>query len=198
MSKVYRVTEFGKRVGASSATLRRRDNDKSFIAKRNCAGQRYYDESDVRKYLNLPVSQNQQTVVYSRVSSHGQKDDLQSQVTSLEGFCTANGIAVDDWIEEIAGGMNFKRKKFIKLMTDISEGKINKLIIAHKDRLTRFGFDYFQHLADNNGCEIIVMNQESLSPQQEMVEDLLAIVHTFSGRLYGLRKYKKELKNELE
>ena len=83
-------------------------------------------------------------------------------------------------------------------MDDISLGKVSQLIIAHKDRLTRFGFDYFSHMAQTNGCEIVVINQESLSPQQEMVEDLLAIVHTFSCRLYGLRKYKKTLKKALQ
>ena len=69
------------------------------------------------------------------------------------------------------------------------------MLIAHKDRLCRFGFDYFLFLAKENGCEIIVVNQESLSPQQEMVEDLMAIIHTFSCRLYGLKKYKKQIKH---
>jgi putative resolvase len=90
--------------------------------------------------------------------------------------------------------MNFKRKKFLKIMDAIANGEISKLLVAHKDRLVRFGFDYFEHLAITNGCEIVVVNQESLSPQQEMVEDLMAIIHTFSCRLYGLRKYKKDIK----
>ena len=60
----------------------------------------------------------------------------------------------------------------------------------------RFGFDLFHHIATENGCEIVVINQESLSPQQEMVEDLMAIVHTFSCRLYGMRKYKSSLQND--
>ena len=66
--------------------------------------------------------------------------------------------------------------------------------MAHQDRLCRFGFEYFSFLATENDCEIIVVNQESLSPQQEMVEDLMAIIQTFSCRLYGLRKYKNCLK----
>jgi hypothetical protein len=78
----------------------------------------------------------------------------------------------------------------------IQRGEIQKLLIAHKDRLMRFGFDLFDHLAKENGCEIVVMNQESHSPQQEMVEDLMAIVHTFSCRLYGMRKYKKKIQED--
>ena len=93
--------------------------------------------------------------------------------------------------------MNVKRKKFLSLISRIYKGEINYLLVAHKDRLARFGFDLIQFIADENGCKIEVINQESLSPQQEMVEDLLAIVHTFSCRLYGLRKYKKTLKKAL-
>ena len=91
--------------------------------------------------------------------------------------------------------MNFKRKKFLKIMDAIQNGEVSKLLIAHKDRLVRF--EYFEHLAVTNGCELIVVNQESLSPQQEMVEDLMAIIHTFSCRLYGLRKYKKDIKKAI-
>ncbi|MCP4748830.1 MAG: IS607 family transposase, partial [Desulfobacteraceae bacterium] len=80
----------------------------------------------------------------------------------------------------------------------ITSGEISTLIIAHKDRLCRFGFDFFEYLANQNGCKIVVVNQESLSPQQEIVEDLTAIIHTFSYRLYGLRKYKKDIKKIIE
>ena len=80
----------------------------------------------------------------------------------------------------------------------MQSGLVGTLIIAHKDRLCRFGFDYFEQMARNNGCIIKVVNQETLSPQQEMVEDLMSIIHTFSCRLYGLRNYKKELKKALK
>jgi len=82
-------------------------------------------------------------------------------------------------------------------MSRIQNGEIAKLLIAHKDRLCRFGFDYFLFLAKENGCEIIVVNQESFSPQQEMVEDLMAIIDTFSCRLYGLKKYKTDIKKAI-
>ena len=107
------------------------------------------------------------------------------------------GIPVDEWISEIGGGMNFKRKRFLRLMDDIQQGKIAKLLIAHKDRLCRFGFEYFERMARECGSELVVVNHESLSPQKEMVEDLLAIIHTFSCRLYGLRRYTKILKKDL-
>lgn len=196
MSKIYRVSEFAKRIGKSSRTLRRWDKTGVLVAKRHPSGHRYYDESDVRKVLGgLPKSRR--TIVYCRVSSANQKDDLENQVKAMEQFCLQSGTAVDDWISEIGGGMNFKRKRFLKLMEDVQQGRIAKLLIAHKDRLCRFGFEYFEWMARENGCEFVVVNQESFSPQQEMIEDLLAIVHTFSCRLYGLRRYKKLIKDDL-
>ena len=196
MSKIYRIGEFAKRIGKSPRTLRRWDANGVLVAKRHPSGHRYYDESDVRQVFGGdPVFRR--TIVYCRVSSAGQKDDLEGQVKAMEEFCRQSGIAVDEWITEIGGGMNFKRKRFLKLMDNIQQGGVAKLLIAHKDRLCRFGFDYFERMARESGCDFIVMNQESLSPQQEMIEDLLAIVHTFSCRLYGLRRYKKMLDNDL-
>lgn len=136
--------------------------------------------------------------VYCRVSSQGQKTDLLSQRNAMEQFCLSAGIAVDQWIDEIGGGLNFKRPKFLNLMRSVRMGETTKIIIAHKDRLARFGFDFISEFASWYGCEIVVANQESLSPQQEMVEDLMAIIHSFSYRLYGLRTYKKEIKNIIE
>jgi predicted site-specific integrase-resolvase len=76
--------------------------------------------------------------------------------------------------------------------------EISKIVIAHKDRLVRFGYEYFEKFCSQHGTSIIVMNQELLSPQEEMTKDLLSIIHCFSSRLYGLRKYKKQLKEMLE
>ena len=85
---------------------------------------------------------------------------------------------------------------WLDLLERIERGEIARVLVAHKDRLVRFGFDLLEHLAREEGCEFVVVNQESLSPEQEMVEDLLAIVHTFSCRLYGMRQYKKQIKDD--
>jgi len=197
MGKIYRVHEFAERIGKSTSTLRRWDREGRFKAKRHPSGHRFYDEADVRLALGI-APKKRKTIVYCRVSSAGQKKDLVSQVKSMEQFCLAGFVAVDEWVEEIGGGMNFKRKKFLRIMSRIQAGEVSCLLVAHKDRLSRFGFDYFDHMANENSCVIMVVNQESMSPQQEMVEDLLAIVHTFSSRLYGLRKYKKRIREDLE
>lgn len=193
MGNTYSIGEFAKRLGRSPGTIRRWEQEGKITPKRLPSGHRYFDESDVRNILGgQPVKRS--TVVYCRVSGAGQKDDLASQVKAMETYCLHAGIAVDEWIEEIGGGMDFKRKRFLSLMDRIQHGEINRLVVAHKDRLVRFGFDLISHVAEEAGCEIIVANQPSLSPEQEMVEDMLAIVHTFSCRLYNMRKYKDELR----
>lgn len=185
-------------MGCAASSLRLWDSNGKFPAKKTATGQRYYTEEDVRKYLNLPTSETKKVVVYCRVSSKGQSKDLERQVLAVEQFCISRGLAVDEWVKEIRGGLNFKRKKFLAVIDALSLGKISTLIVAHRDRLTRFGFDYFVHLAEVNGGEILVMNQESLSPQQEMVNDFMAILETFSCRLHCLQKYKKKLQEDLK
>jgi putative resolvase len=195
MSKIYRINEFAKRIGRATSTIRRWEREGKLTARRLASGQRYFDESDVRAMLG-GAPEKRLTVVYCRVSSAGQRDDLASQVKAMEQYCRAGAIAVDEWIQEVGGGMNFRRKRFLAMIERIQRGEIERILIAHKDRLVRFGFDLLDHLSREHGCEIVVVNQESLSPEQEMVEDLLAIVHTFSCRLDGMRKYRKQIKED--
>jgi predicted site-specific integrase-resolvase len=132
------------------------------------------------------------------VSSAAQKPDLLNQRKVLEKFVVAHGLANVEFIEEVGGGLNFKRKRFLALMTAIGQREVKTLVLAHRDRLTRFGFEWFEHYAKANGCELLVLNQERLSPEQEMVQDLMTIVHDFSSRLYGLRNYRKKLDEALK
>ena len=158
---------------------------------RTAGGHRRYTELDVARALRIQVAEpTKRVVVYCRVSSNAQKEDLANQVEYLSDFANGRGY-VFDVVTEIGGGMNFNRPKFMSIVNGIIDGSVGTLIVAHKDRLARFGFDMVKNLADTYGCEIIVTNTENLSPQQEMVEDLMAIVHTYSCRLYGLRRYKK-------
>ena len=187
----YKISEFAKRLGVSADTLRRWDREGKLSPQRTMGGQRIYSELDFQKALRVTVDEKpKRAVIYCRVSSPNQKDDLQSQIQAMEMFALGRGI-ITETITEIGGGMDFSRKKLMQMVTDIICGEIGTVIIAHKDRLARFGFDLVDNIAKQYGCEIIVVNKEELSPQQEMVEDLMSIIHTFSCRLYGLRKYKK-------
>lgn len=195
MGSVYRIGEFAEKIGRSASTVRRWEAEGRISARRSPSGQRFFTDVDVHAVLTPGFDRtDRETVVYCRVSSANQRADLASQVTAMQQFCLARGLSVHRWVTEVGGGMNLARPKFLALMSDVKAGKIAVLVVAHKDRLARFGFDYLDHEATTAGCEILVANQEALSPQQEMVQDLLAIVHTFSCRLYGLRRYEKSLK----
>ncbi|MCC3645069.1 MAG: IS607 family transposase, partial [Microcoleus sp. PH2017_33_LGB_O_A] len=99
-------------------------------------------------------------------------------------------------ITDIASGLNFKRKGLQSILEAVRTGNVSSIIVAHKDRLARFGFELIEWLCQLDGTKIVVLNQNNLSPEQEMVEDILAIVHVFSSRLYGLRKYKTKIKED--
>jgi predicted site-specific integrase-resolvase len=122
---------------------------------------------------------------------------LVKQRQNLELFCTARGLIVDEWIEEIGGGLNFGRKKFLMLVDGIVSGEIGTLVLTHQDRLARFGFPPIEHLCEVHQCELIIMNNQALSPEQELTQDLLTILHGFSRRLDGLRNSRKTLKEAL-
>jgi predicted site-specific integrase-resolvase len=101
---------------------------------------------------------------------------------------------VNEWLSDIGSGLNYKRKQFNRLMEMIELGQVRRLVIAHRDRLVRFGYEYFEAFCDRHHTEIIVINGEAMSPEEELVRDLVAIVTVFSARLHGLRSYRKVLK----
>jgi putative resolvase len=131
------------------------------------------------------------------VSSQAQKPDLQNQQAALEKFCQQQAIEVDEWVLEIGGGLNFERKQFLRLVDRIVSGEVERVVLAHQDRLVRFGYQLLAHLCQTHQTELVVMNTETLSPEQELVQDLMAITHCFASRLDGLRNYRKALKKAL-
>jgi putative resolvase len=194
----YTIAEFAKRVGLSVKTLQRWDRQgKLKPIARTPGNRRLYAQEQLYQVLNRIPEGKRLTVAYIRVSSQNQKPDLANQRIALEQFCIAQGIVVDEWISEIGGGLNFKRPKFTNLVDRIIQGEIACLIIAHKDRLARFGYELIVHLCEAHRCKILVLNTETLSPEQEVVQDLMAIIHCFSSRLYGLRSYRKALEQAL-
>ena len=192
--KIYRLNEFAKLIGKSVQTLQRWDREGIFKAHRNKLNRRYYIHDQYLEYIGQKASHDKKNIVYYRVSSSGQKGDLENQKKAIEQFCIAQGIAVSEWVSDIGSGLNYTRKNLLSLMEMVERGEVTQIIVAHKDRLVRFGFEWFESFCKNHGTKILVMNNESLSPEEEMTKDLLSIIHCFSSRLYGLRKYKKKIK----
>jgi predicted site-specific integrase-resolvase len=137
-------------------------------------------------------------VIYARVSTKNQKDDLRNQVTFLRQFCNAKGMIVDQCIEDYGSGLNYNRKKWNELLDEVMEQKIKTIVVTHKDRFIRFGYDWFEKFCMKFNTRIVVVNNEDLSPQEELVQDITSILHVFSCRLYGLRKYKKQIERDEE
>ncbi|MEG4172390.1 MULTISPECIES: IS607 family transposase [unclassified Microcoleus] len=197
---MWKVAEFGKLVGVSGSTLRRWESEGKLIPDRTLGNQRLYSESHLNTARNLKTGKTppSRVIVYCRVSSTGQKQDLLRQVQAMEQFCLAQGVAITDSIQEVGGGLNFKRPKFLQIVQWAILGEVRVLYVAHKDRLCRFGFELVEQILQWNGGTVIVANAESLSPYEELTQDLLSIIHCFSSRLYGLRKYKAKVKNIIE
>jgi len=123
-----------------------------------------------------------------------QKPDLANQIRALEIYCQQHTLRVDEWLSDIGSGLNYKRKQFNRLMELIELGQVRRLLIAHRDRLVRFGYEYFEAFCERHHTEIVIIDGETLSPEQELVRDLMAIVTVFSARLHGLRSYRQVLK----
>ena len=195
---MYTPAAFAKRAGVSVKTLQKWDRIGVLPAKRTITNRRYYTDADLAAALRLPRVQNERrTVAYCRVSSQAQKPDLANQRHVLEEFCKQRQFQVDEWIMEIGGGLNFKRKAFLRLIDAILEGQVERVVLAHQDRLARFGYQLLVHLCQTHKTELVVINTEELSPEQELVQDLITITHCFSSRLYGLRNYRKALKKAI-
>ncbi|MBK5941839.1 IS607 family transposase [Halochromatium roseum] len=200
MESTMSTGKAAKRLGVSVKTLQRWEREGRLIpVARTDSNRRLYTETQLREFIGWQQGPERPTrlVAYCRVSSTAQKPDLANQRRVLEEFVVARGLANVEFVEEVGGGLNFKRKRFLALMDEIGQRSINTLILAHRDRLTRFGFEWFEHYAKTHGCEILVLNQELLSPEQEMAQDLMTIVHCFSSRLYGLRNVRKKLNEAL-
>ena len=146
---------------------------------------------DLDSYVKAQPKNATTIVLYARVSSHALSSDLDRQVARLVELYPSAEV-----ISEVGGGVNFKRKKFISLLERVLRRDIATIVVAHKDRLCRFGFEIIKGLCEQHGCKILVLNESALSRAEELVEDVLAIVPGFSSRLYGLRKYKSQMQED--
>ena len=197
--KNYKPKDFAALLGVSVKTLQRWDRDGILKANRTPTDRRYYTYDQYLQFKGIQAeSDRRDVVIYARVSTKNQKDDLQKQVEFLKQFCNARGILVNQCMEEFGSGLNYNRKKWNKLLEEVMEQKVKTIIVTHKDRFVRFGYDWFEKFCMKFNTNIVVVNNEELSPQEELVQDIVSILHEFSCRLYGLRKYKKQIEGDEE
>ena len=195
----YKPKDFAELIGVSVKTLQRWDREGILHANRTLTNRRYYTYDQYLQFKGINTEHDQrQVVIYARVSARGQKDDLKNQVAFLRQFCNARGMIVDQCVEEYGSGLNYNRRKWNALLDEVMEQKIKTIVVTHKDRFLRFGYDWFEKFCMKFHTIIIVVNNEELSPQEELVQDIISILHVFSCRLYGLRKYKKLIEGDEE
>mgnify|MGYP002606149714 FL=1 len=198
---VLKPKEMAERLGVTVRTLLEWDRKGIFPAHRTPTNKRYYTEQDYLKYINNnsdPKKDKRKVVGYARVSTANQKDDLKDQEEFIREFVNTKGIILDEMITDIGSGLNYKRKKWNKLLDEVMQGKIKTIYITYQDRFIRFGYDWFEKLCNQNGTKIVVLNNRETSPNEELVQDVLSILHVFSCRLYGLRKYKHKISEDKE
>jgi predicted site-specific integrase-resolvase len=184
-------------------TLRKyADNDQVKYYK-TPSGQRKYDRQSLEKFCNpsIVVHQNKAhpriNYLYSRVSSKKHLDDLSKQTQYLLSYRPEYSSYVS--LSDIASGINFKRKGLQTILDSCLQGTIGEIVIAHRDRLCRFGFELLEILVEKSGGKITILdNDGNKSTEQELSEDLLSIVHIYSCKQMGKRSYKEKLTKIIE
>jgi excisionase family DNA binding protein len=182
-----------KQLGVSKDTLRRWEKAGKISSERTARGHRRYDLAQLINVNRTPILNSaKKTVAYARVSSHDQKEDLIRQSQVLESFCSVNGWTYDI-IRDLGSGLNFQKRGLRQLLSEICSGKIDRLVLTHKDRLLRFGSELVFALCEHFGIEVVVMNKSTdTSFEDELVQDVLEIITVFSARLYGARSRKNQ------
>jgi excisionase family DNA binding protein len=181
MKKYVTPKEAAQHYGVSISTLRRWDQQGKLDSIRTEGNQR-------RFCVEGEDPKDKPIICYARVSTHSQRDDLDRQAEFLRSKYPNAEI-----ISEVGSGLNFKRRKFLKILERIYSSDISTFVIAYPDRAVRFGFPLVEWLCQQGGIKLVVLNERKSSPEQELVEDILSILHCFSARLYGLRKYQKQV-----
>ena len=151
-----------------------------------------YNIEDVYRYVGK--NRKQLNLVYARVSTAKQKQDLVNQCENLEKYCYAKGYKVDQVFKDIGSGINFeKRKEFFKLLDLVLDGQVARVLIAYKDRLSRVGFGLFKHLFWKFGTEIVVIAESANEKldSEEIFSEIVSLLHCFSMKLYSNRRLKK-------
>lgn len=154
----------------------------------------YYDFDEESVYLYLNKGVKRKNYIYARVSTSKQKPDLNNQIELLKNFCFQQGIQVNGIFQDIASGISFeKRKDFFNMLNDILYRKVDTVVIAYKDRLSRVGFELFKYLFEQFGTKIIVMSEVGSNKldSQEIFEEIVSLLHCYSMKLYSSRKNKK-------
>lgn len=186
------IGKFAKSLGVSIQTLRNWDKEgklKPTYVTEN--GYRYYSEDLLNKFRNIKNVNKikKKNILYARVSTKSQKDDLDRQVDNLKQYAYSKGYSFEI-ITDIGSGINYKKEGLLKMINLVECGEVDRIIVLYKDRLIRFGYDLIEHICKLNDTKIEIVDNSTISKEQELTEDLVQIITAFANRLYGARSKK--------
>lgn len=201
MDRLISIGKAARLLGTDVETLRRWDRSGKFVCKRTKGGHRRYLLSDIEEFQGKELQEDKDFIVavYTRVSSSEQKTkgDLERQKLRLLEYCSEKKYRADYVFEEVGSGMSGIRSKLKTLFKIVSEGKVSRVIIEHKNRLTRFNFPVFVEFFNSHGVEIEWV--EDVLPnsfEAELVEDMMSLISSFSSRVYGRRSAERRKKKK--
>ena len=196
---MYTVSQAALMLGVCPTTIRRWDKSGNIKCYRTPGGHRRIGKDEIDRIIagkkRRYTRRKRGLAIYCRVSSHEQKKkgDLMRQQEVLGEYCGENNLKITHEITDVASGLNARRNGVLKLCKLVVKGKISKVVITYKDRLTRFGFDYLKNYFESYRVQIIVIKaRQSSSVQEEMVDDLIAIITSFPGKIHGMRSGKRK------
>lgn len=179
------IGKFSKEIGISINHLRLLHKTGELVpVKITKGGTRYYSDKQLNDYLGL----NKKVILYTRVSTKQQKDDLENQIKNLKEYAYSKGYNFEI-ISDIGSGINYKKEGLKKLLEKINNSEISKIVILYKDNLVSFGFELIEFLANINNIEIEMIDNTTIS-EEELTNDLIQIITVFANRLYGSRSKK--------
>lgn len=186
----YRPEEAARILRVTPDALKKWSDKGEINCIRTKGGHRRYPIEEINRFSGQEEQQEnlikpRKKICYCRVSSHGQKKDLDSQIEFLRSKYPNHTI-----LRDVGSGLNWKRPRFKSLLDQAIQGDIEEIVVTYKDRLCRFGFECIERIINHHGGKIVVLNREDTSPDKELVSDLMSIITSFSGRVHGLRSGK--------
>ena len=153
----------------------------------------YYNYDDDSVYRLLGVEKKRKNVIYARVSTYSQKQDLENQIDIITNYMNSHGVGVEEIYKDIKTGMHLDRKGFNSLLDDVQANLIDSVYISYKDRLARLSYEVVTKLFDKHNTRIVVINKVKKNDEQELFEDLMQIIHGFSMKMYSRRRLAKKI-----
>jgi len=192
MDKFTTIAKAAEILGVSPTTLRRWEASGKLVPTRTPGNQRRYSLQALDPSFADPMETSRVTYAYARVSSPDQKEDLVRQTQVLEMHCAANGWKFEV-ITDLGSGMNYHKKGLKKLLSEIMAGRVERLVIAHQDRLLRFGAELVFAICEFKNVEVVIVNKgQDTTFEEDLARDILEITTVFSARLYGSRSNKNK------